>query len=446
MMPRRSQHRRSQPRRIQPRRVQHGRNQHSRGRVLLIVESLPLAGDSRLRREVQSLLADGFPVTVICRRDPRNRTCLPGARVLEYPAPPEGSGSLAFAFEYAYSLAMAGLLAGWELVRRGFDIVQVGSPPDIYFLLTAPLRWLGKPVVFDFRDPSPETYAARYGSTGGPMYRALLRLEWYSFRAADRILVVNDSLRQIARSRGGIDNDKIITVGAGPPLSQGARGHAVSWLRADRPYLCCFVGKMGRQDRVDLALQAVARLVHGRHRTDCSFAFVGTGDALPAARQQAAELEITDWVSFPGWAEQALVRDYLATADLGLEPNTEAYVSPVKVMEYMAAGLPVVAFDTKETVRLAADAARYAPEGDADAMAGLVDELLDSGTTRAQMSRAGQLRFRELIAWEHQAVRYLAVFRALGSQRSGTSGLRRRGRSARRRDRDKRPYAPAWHC
>jgi hypothetical protein len=108
------------------------------------------------------------------------------------------------------------------------------------------------------------------------------------------------------------------------------------------------------------------------------------------------------------------------------------------VMEYMAAGLPVVAFDTKETVRLAADAARYAPEGDADAMAGLVDELLDSGTTRAQMSRAGQLRFRELIAWEHQAVRYLAVFRALGSQRSGTSGLWRRGRSARRRDQDKK--------
>jgi glycosyltransferase involved in cell wall biosynthesis len=408
------------------------RSQQRRGRVLLIVESLALARDSRLRRQAESLLADGFTVTVICRRHPRNRASVPGVRVLEYPAPPEGSGPLAFAVEYMYSLAMAGLLASWELARHGFDIVQVGSPPDIYFLLTAPIRWLGLPVVFDFRDPSPETYAARYDRAGGTVHRALLRLEWYCFRTADRVLVVNDALRQIALSRGGVDNDQITIVGAGPASSKPTRGQSVGWLRAGRPHLCCWVGHMGRQDGVELALRAVAELVHERHRTDCSFAFVGSGDALDAARRQAEELNITDWVSFPGWAQGALVRDYLATADLGLEPNTEDYVSPVKVMEYMAAGLPAVAFDARETVRLAADAARYAPTGDVRAMASLIDELLDSAPTREQMARAGQERFKDLLAWEHQAVRYLAVFRALDGERPPTSKTRRWRRAARR--------------
>jgi glycosyltransferase involved in cell wall biosynthesis len=406
------------------------RSKDRRSRVLMMVEGLALARDPRLRRQAEALLADGFAVTVICRADPANKTCVPGARVLEYPPPPEGSGPLAFAAEYLHSLTMAGLLAAWELARRGFGIVQVGSPPDIYFLLAGPLRWLGKSVVYDFRDPSPETYAARYGRAGGLMYRALLRLEWHSFRVADRVLVVNDSLRQIARSRGGVDNDLIATVRAGPAFARQDHGQEVPWLRAGRPHLCCWVGLMGPQDSVDLALDAVAELVHHRKRTDCSFAFVGTGDALPAARQQAADLGISDWVSFPGWAQPNLVQDYLATADLGIEPNTEDYISPVKVMEYMAEGLPVVAFDAQEAVQLAGDAARYAPKGDAAAMAAQIDELLDSATTRAQMARAGQQRMRNFIAWEHQALKYRAVYRELDSQRSGTSGLRRGGRVA----------------
>jgi len=404
------------------------RRRDRRRRVLMIVEGLPLARDPRLRRQAEVLLGDGFDVTVVCQSDPANSGCVPGARVLEYPAPPDGSGPLAFVFEYMYSLTMAGLLASWEFARRGFDFVQVGNPPDIYFLLTRPLHWLGRAVVFDFRDPSPETYAARYDGVGGLLYRALLRLEWYSFRAADRVLVVNDSLRQIAHSRGGVENDKIATVRAAPAFARQDHGQEVPWLRAGRQHLCCWVGLMGPQDNVDLALDAVAELVHGRGRTDTSFAFVGTGDALPGLRQQAAELGISDYVSFPGWARESLVLDYLATADLGIEPNIEDYISPVKVMEYMAEGLPVVAFSTQETVRLAADAARYVPRRDTAAMAALIDELLDSATTRAQMAQAGQLRMRSFIAWEHQALKYRAVYRELDSQRFGGSGLRRGGR------------------
>jgi glycosyltransferase involved in cell wall biosynthesis len=405
-------------------------------RVLLVVESLPLAGDARLLLQAEALLADGFEVTVICRRDPRNKSCLPGVRVLEYPAPPEGSGPLAFTVEYAYSLTMATLLASWELARHGFDIVQIGSPPDIYFVLTAPLRWLGVPVVFDFRDPSPETYAARYDHVGGLVYRALLRLEWYCFRTADRVLVVNDSLHQIAHGRGGIDHEQIATVGCGPPIPPDGTREPVPWLQDGRPHMCCFVGKMGRQDSVDLALHAIAELVHGRKRTDCSFAFVGRGDAVADARRLAVDLGISDFVSFPGWAQEALVRDYLVTADLGIEPNTEDYISPVKVMDYMSAGLPVVAFEARETVQLAADAARYAPAGDVQAMAALIDELLDSAPTRAQMGHAGRTRFRSRIAWEHQAVRYLAVFRDLASQRSRKT---RRSASAARRQTVRNP-------
>jgi glycosyltransferase involved in cell wall biosynthesis len=144
------------------------------------------------------------------------------------------------------------------------------------------------------------------------------------------------------------------------------------------------VGLIGPQDRVDLALEAVDHLVHVRKRTDCTFVFVGAGEALPAARQQAADLDLGDWVSFPGWAQEELVFDYLSTADVGLEPNTE-------------------------------EAAWYAPKGNITVMARLIDELLDDEVSRGQMGRIGQNRVKEFIAWDHQAGPYvLALAELLG--------------------------------
>ena len=164
-----------------------------------------------------------------------------GPRV-QYPSPPEGKGLLAFAVEYGYSVAMAAVLTLWSLARRGFDVLQVASTPDIYFLVAAPCRWLGRPVVFDFRDPSPETYEARYGRRDSRIYRALLLLERWSFRVADRVLVVNESLRTMTRARGGVDDARIVLVGNGPLAKRITRRPARSDLRPACRYLGCWIG------------------------------------------------------------------------------------------------------------------------------------------------------------------------------------------------------------
>jgi glycosyltransferase involved in cell wall biosynthesis len=382
-------------------------------RILVLVENVPLARDHRLRKQAATLVANGFEVTVICRRDPRNKTCAPGVRVLQYPAPREGTSLLAFAMEYGYSVVMAGVLTLWSLARRGFDIMQIASTPDIYFLVAAPCRRLGRPVVFDFRDPSPETFEARYGRRDGTTYRALVLLERLSLRAADRVLVVNDSLRAMARERANVEDSDIVLVGNGPTTARIARRPGRPELRLDQRYLACWLGLIGPQDRVDLALRAIAHLVHDLGRTDCGFVFVGTGEELPAVRQLAADLDIERWVRFAGWAEEDLVFDYLSTADIGIEPNTEDYVSGVKVMEYLAAGLPIVAFRTTETERLAGPAAHYAPSGDTAAFASEISLLLDDEVARDEMSRIGQNRVREFIAWDHQAERYVTAINEL---------------------------------
>jgi glycosyltransferase involved in cell wall biosynthesis len=397
------------------------------GRVLMMVENVALARDERLRKQVGALVSEGYRVSVICPRDPANREC-GGVRIRDYRAPTEAGSKLGFVREYAYSWVMAAGLATRAFLREGFDAIQISGVPDIYFTIGRPFQLLGKPLVLDQRDVAPELYEARYGRRG-PVYRVLRLLERASYRTADHVVTVNAALEKIAYTRGGLPAGTVTVVGNGPVVARTYRRPPRPELKHGRPLLCCWLGVMGPQDSVDVALHAVHRLVHELGRTDCHFAFVGDGEVRPDLERLARDLRITDWVSFPGWVEEEEVYTYLSTADLGIEPNLEDYISPVKVMEYMAFALPFVTFDLTETRTLADDAAAYAPPGDVPAFAALVDRLLDQPTLRREMGRAGRRRVEDRLAWDHQQAAYLKVYeRLLGRPVAGAARLPAAGR------------------
>jgi glycosyltransferase involved in cell wall biosynthesis len=393
-------------------------------RVLLMVENVALARDHRLRKHAAALVAAGMRVTVICRRDPGNRA-VPGVRVLDYPAPAEGSGKLGFVGEYLYSLLMAAVLTVRAVLTGGVDVVQMSSTPDIYFVLAVPLKLCGRRVVFDFKDLSPEMYEARYGSADGPLYRLLRLCERVSLRTATHVLAVNDAVRTVAMTRGAVPPQRISVVGNGPRLDEFVRGPARPELRRGHRHLAVLIGMMGPQDRIDLAVEAVAHLVHRIGRTDCAVAFVGVGDAVPHCARLAAERGLSDWVSFPGWAEHDRVIDYLSTADLGLEPNLEPFVTPVKAMEYMAVGLPFVAFDVAETRLVGGGAAALARPGDPADFARHIDALLSDRERRLDMGWAGRRAVAGTLAWEQQQKTYVALVGRLAGHRAPDSAQQR---------------------
>jgi glycosyltransferase involved in cell wall biosynthesis len=381
-----------------------------------MIENVPLGRDHRLKKHAAALVEAGVDVTVICPRDPSNAK-VPDVRVLDYKPPREGSSKWGFVWEYAYSLAVAAFLLARVFVTRGFDVIQMSSTPDIYFVVTAPFRLLGKKVVFDWKDPSPELYEARYGGRG-LVHRTLQRLERASFAVAHHTFVVNESLRDFAMTRGGVKEEDVTIVGNGPVLARTQPRPARADLFRGRRHLVCLLGMMGPQDKVDLAIEAIDHLVHQLGRKDTAFAFVGVGDFVPEAKAMVGQRGLEEWVTFPGWVEEDFAFTYLSTADVGIEPNLEEFVSPVKAMEYMAFGLPFVAFDVAETHRLADGAGVYAKPGDVVDFARLLDDLLNDSDKRQQMGEIGKHRVQNAIAWDHQKMAYLEVYSQLLDRRS----------------------------
>lgn len=381
-------------------------------RVLLLVQHLALTRDHRLRKQATALLNAGFAVTVVCRSDPDNHK-FPGVTLREFPAPRDAQNKIGYLREYAWTLFMAGWQILCSLLTEGFDAIQVRSTPDIYFIFTLPLRALGKAVVFDARDLSPELYARRYGAKNGPVFGLLRALEWVSFRSATSVLVVNRSVEVVATKRCRVPAGRVTQVGNGPVMSNLRPPLRYDRHPANGGHTCCFIGVMGPQDGVELALRAAAVLVHERHRDDTRFVFAGTGDTLPALKDLAASLRLENWVSFPGWMPADKIAALLHKADVGLEPNPEDFVSPVKVMEYMAYGLPVVAFDLFETRQILRTGGRYAPAGNVVAFADCIEALLDDPKAREELGAAGHERALNVLAWEHQAPRYVQVYENL---------------------------------
>jgi glycosyltransferase involved in cell wall biosynthesis len=129
------------------------------------------------------------------------------------------------------------------------------------------------------------------------------------------------------------------------------------------------------------------------------------------------ELGLAGHVEFTGRAPDDLVALVLSTADVGLSPDPKNPLNDLstmnKTMEYMAFGLPVVAFDLRETRVSAGDAAVYATPNDVREYAEAIVSLMDDEPARVRLGDLGRARIEDELAWDHQKQAYLEVYRRM---------------------------------
>ena len=225
-----------------------------------------------------------------------------------------------------------------------------------------------------------------------------------SFNTADMVISTNESYRSIAIERGRKNPQDVYVVRSGPDLSRMKVVPANPALKHGRKYLVGYVGVMGKQEGIDLLLQAVQLIVHHLKRTDIHFGLVGGGTELPAMRELARQLGVADYVTFTGRAPDAELLEMLNTADICVNPDRANDMNDRstmnKIMEYMALGKPVVQFDLTEGRVSAGEASWYARPNDvADLAQKMVALLGDENAAHPHgRHRPGARRTRALLA------------------------------------------------
>ncbi len=388
-------------------------------RVLIIVENLPLPFDRRVWQEARTLTAAGYVVSIICPKAPGYEESferLEGIDIHRHWLPAEADGALGYALEYSAALLMELTLALKIAFGRGFDVIHACNPPDTIFIIARFFKLFGKKFLFDHHDINPELYEAKFGKRGLG-HKLLSALERLTFNAADVVISTNESYRSIAIGRGGKDPRDVFVVRSGPDLTRMRIVAPNPALKRGRKYLVGYVGVMGKQEGIDLLLQAVQSIVKQLGRTDIQFGLVGGGTELPAMRELAKELGVADYVTFTGRAPDDALLEMLNTADVCVNPDRANDMNDRstmnKIMEYMALGKPVVQFDLTEGRVSAGDASWYAHPNDVADLAQKIVALLADENQRIHMGAVGRERVERVLAWQHEAPRLLAAYRHL---------------------------------
>ena len=287
-------------------------------RVLILVENLPSPFDRRVWQESCALRDAGHTVTIICptgKGYEKRYEEIDGIAIHRYTLPVEAEGAAGYAIEYTTALAKTFWLCWKVLFTRGFDVIHACNPPDLFFLIGGFFKLLGKKFVFDHHDINPELYEAKFGRRDA-FWKLMVWLERMTFRAADVSLATNESYKRIAIERGGMDPERVFVVRSGPSLERMKAGLPHLHLKCGRRYLVGYVGVMGRQEGIDLLLEAARVIVRDLGREDVHFGLVGGGTSLEDMKALATELGIADYVTFTGRVPDAQMLAMLNTADV----------------------------------------------------------------------------------------------------------------------------------
>jgi glycosyltransferase involved in cell wall biosynthesis len=272
---------------------------------------------------------------------------------------------------------------------------------------SAALQWArgaGVPGVIEVNAPLVEEQA-RHRALHNRALAEAISLE--ALVAARQVVAVSSG---VARWLGdeGIDPGKIEVIANGVDADRFAPK-----FRADCPVpVVGFVGTLKPWHGLEVLVEAAALLK--AQGLQFSMLLVGDGPERAALETALAERGLAAQVELTGAVDPAEIPGLLARMDVAVAPYPDLedfYFSPLKVMEYMAAGRAVVASrigDIDGLVRHG-ETGLLCPPGDAAALAEALARLIRNPAQRTRLGRAARSHAMAELGWSSVAQRVLAL-------------------------------------
>lgn len=165
-----------------------------------------------------------------------------------------------------------------------------------------------------------------------------------SLCSATRILVSNEETKNVVSNFYKIPTEKISIVPNGVDLSIFKMKSSV------RERKVIFSGMMYYHRGLDVLLDAATKVIS--KLPEIKFVLLGEGPEMVKLQEVVAKKNLGSNVEFKGWVEREIIPAYLSESSIGVGPlrltNVTKNALPIKVLEYMASSLPIIA--AKETL------------------------------------------------------------------------------------------------
>lgn len=221
--------------------------------------------------------------------------------------------------------------------------------------------------------------------------RMIKRLQWgaerilnaRALKRAAKILAVNAETQDVICSTYGVLPEAVSVMpnGVDTDLFADGSGH--------RQRMVVFSGAMYVHRGVDALIRAAPKVVS--EVPDTRFVLLGDGPEMGRLQGLARESGVDGNIEFKGWVSRDEVIEYLGRASVGIGPLRSTQVTknalPIKVLEYMAASLPVVCWRGTLSKDVLEDGRNGYLIGGGDELAARIIQMLKNGEERCRLAR-----------------------------------------------------------
>jgi len=288
------------------------------------------------------------------------------------------------------------------------DLYHIHDPELIP--VAAYLKARGKRVVYDVHEHYPQTVLSK--AWIAPWLRRFTSIgvglaEKAGARLFDGVITATPKIAE------RFPRNKTVTIHNFPILRELNEGDGNTYGR--RPALVTYVGVIARERGAVNMVNALEHLPNG-----LGIRLMLAGKFQPEGLREELE-QLPGWshVEYSGWLSRPQVANLFAQARIGLvilQPKVN-YVDalPVKLFEYMAAGLPVIASDFPLWRRIVTTAGcgLLVDPLDPKAIADAIRWLIENSDEAETMGLRGQEAIRVTYNWETEAQNLLAFYEDL---------------------------------
>ena len=315
-----------------------------------------------------------------------------------------------------FSEPMAFSLRAWRHLRTrraDFDVVHDNQTLGWGILALQRQGWplletIHHPITVDRRLELAHAHTLRE-QIGKRRWYAFTKMQTQVAKRLPRVLTVSESSKRDIVNDHGVPPERIhvVPVGVDPelfaPLPEIARvpGRLITTASAD-------VTMKG----LSFLLEAVAKLRTERH---IELTIIGRAKTDSAASRAISELGLADAVTFVSGVSDRRIVELYAEAELAVVPSLyEGFSLPA--IEAMSCGVPLVCTTGGALPEVAGkhgETCFLTEPGDAEALASVLQDALDSPEARDRVGRAGRERVVSQWSWRHTAERTVEQYRAV---------------------------------
>jgi len=369
--------------------------------------------DFRVKRYAEALAMAGYEVDVYAlrRKGQSRRENLNGVNIYHLQERDYNEKGLkSFLVRMVLFFGRVFFLILAKQLQYRYSVVHVHNPPDFLVFSTLVPKILGAKIIFDMHENLPEFYCAKFNkSPDSFLAKTLLFFERIGIQFADFTIVAHDLLRARVIKRDGILEEKCVAL-----LNYPSKAFFKPLLekKDKEEFTIVYPGTVSYQHGIDVALKAMAIV-----RKECKEAKLDiyVRSTNPAYHQELVKLidrlDLNGSVSFFNPVPMEEIGKILPTASIGVVPKrggifgSEAFST--KILEFMAAGVPVIASKTKIDEYYFDDSMVmfFEPENPLD-LARCILELYRDGDKRKSLVKNGY-EFIEKNNWETKSQVYL---------------------------------------